>query len=351
MIETASKSKPGRRAWGLPYRAVTTALPTLRLAAVGAATFVCLSVAWAQGEPAPADAEAEARTQRRAVLLLRVYDRDQDGVLSSTEYPTTFPARFERLDKDGSGTLSAAELAALVGKGPKEDERRRRGRFDRLLRSLDANEDGALSKEEWSRSSRRLPSDLFASLDKNKDGVISADELAEAQRRVGGTWRGRAAESLVRRFDKDGDRRISKAEWLSRADLFDKLDADHDGFLSLEELSPAGPNRSRLDFDPARMIAGWMKRYDKNKDGKIAKAEYPDARRFAEFDDDRDGFLTPEELRETFNKRMREREYDTVERYDRNGDGKVTPAEYTGPAGRFRRLDRNGDGVIDGQDR
>lgn len=36
--------------------------------------------------------------------------------------------------------------------------------------------------------------------------------------------------------------------------------------------------------------------------------------------------------------------------HDKNGDGKITPAEYTRGKERFRRLDRNGDGVITSDD-
>jgi hypothetical protein len=37
-------------------------------------------------------------------------------------------------------------------------------------------------------------------------------------------------------------------------------------------------------------------------------------------------------------------------RYDKNGDGRITPDEFTGPESLFRRLDRDGDGAITAAD-
>jgi len=42
---------------------------------------------------------------------------------------------------------------------------------------------------------------------------------------------------------------------------------------------------------------------------------------------------------------------DFIERFDQNGDGKVTPAEFGGPLSAFRRADRNGDGAVTKADR
>ena len=42
---------------------------------------------------------------------------------------------------------------------------------------------------------------------------------------------------------------------------------------------------------------------------------------------------------------------DFVEKFDLNGDGKVTRAEFAGPRDAFRRADRNGDGAISRADR
>ena len=321
----------------------------LRYSRFGLLAALLVAAPWAVGEGGKKD-EAQQRMMRRAKLLVRNLDKDGDGGLSSEECPKRIADVFARLDRDGNGTLSAPELTTLVGKGP--DERQGpRGRWYRFVRSLDTNKDGFVSKDEWKASRRPLSDSMFTRLDADEDGKLSTDEWSTGSRRMGASWRGRAAGSLVRRFDKDLDGKIARDEWLARAEVFDKFDADGDGYLSRDELSPQGPRTVRFGLDADRMAEGWLRRFDQNKDGKIAAAEFKNERRFAEVDADKDGFLTPEEIRESFHKRMRESEYDTIERYDRNGDGKVTAAEYTGPAGRFRKLDRNGDGIIDRSDR
>ena len=52
---------------------------------------------------------------------------------------------------------------------------------------LDADKDGKLSLEEFSRieNRRRAPEEMFRSLDKNGDGCVTEDEL-QSQRRGGG---------------------------------------------------------------------------------------------------------------------------------------------------------------------
>ena len=49
-------------------------------------------------------------------------------------------------------------------------------------------------------------------------------------------------------------------------------------------------------------------------------------------------------------KRLRESRLGFFERFDLNGDGKVTREEFTGPASDFEAKDKNNDGVIDASD-
>ncbi|MDH3592096.1 MAG: EF-hand domain-containing protein, partial [Planctomycetota bacterium] len=289
------------------------------------------------------------RARGMAARILKRYDKDGDEKLSAEERPGDWND-LEGADGNGDGRLDRAELEKFFAKRFGGRRGRRGGRFGSLKR-LDSDGDGKITKKEWAASKRPLPGTLFQRLDEDKDGVISARELQRAEKRAGGSWRGRAAEALMRRFDRNGDKKIDVKEWLARRELFDKLDADADGFLTTDELSPKGPREGAFDPASSDKASRLLQRHDKDKDGKLSAVEFPDERRFKEMDSDGDGVLTADELREAMDKRQRELEYDVIERYDRNGDGQVSRSEFTGPARVFDRLDRNKDGVVDAKDR
>ena len=96
--------------------------------------------------------------------------------------------------------------------------------------------------------------------------------------------------------------------------------------------------------------AAFLQRFDKNRDGKVSKGEFPHERRFAEIDADGDDTLSETEIKDAMDKRQREAAYGLFERLDLDWDGKITREEFTGSAAAFERLDRNNDGVIDKAD-
>lgn len=86
-------------------------------------------------------------------------------------------------------------------------------------------------------------------------------------------------------------------------------------------------------------------RFDRNGDGIVTRAEFPaDATLFDQLDLNRDGGLTRSEVAQALPDRS------SAERlargYDRNGDGVISRNEFPGNDNAFNRLDRNGDGVL-----
>ncbi len=106
----------------------------------------------------------------------------------------------------------------------------------------------------------------------------------------GAGWHGgRGIDRLLERFDADRDGELSQAELdASRKDLVEKYDTDKDGKLSLSEFE-----RLWLDVKRRRMV-----------------------RSFQYIDEDGDAMITVEEFLKPYS--------DTIERMDRDGDGKIS---------------------------
>jgi Ca2+-binding EF-hand superfamily protein len=167
-----------------------------------------------------------------------------------------------------------------------------------------------------------------------------------------GKHREHAARAFLKRLaemDTNKDKQVSRDEFLTGTmKRFDAVDANHDGFVTKEEIQAAVKDLGGQVFG----------KVDKNGDGKIGKDEFPGKpERFAALDKNGDGFLTKEELQAAGDK-IRERLGDRKPgeriwgRLDTNNDGKVSRDEFQiGMTQVFSLLDRNGDGVISKADR
>jgi Ca2+-binding EF-hand superfamily protein len=157
--------------------------------------------------------------------------------------------RFKRLDVNGDGVISMADLLAVS---------------DRRVKLMDGNGDGVITRAELmaylqQRATRRTAK-RFARLDRNGDGKISRAEAGEAG------WQ------RIARSDADGDKAVTRRElsahmagrakrWQVR--IFQRFDSNKDGRISRGE---------RIAVTTAR-----FKRLDSNADGNISRTEFGDA--------------------------------------------------------------------------
>ncbi|CAK7261099.1 MULTISPECIES: EF-hand domain-containing protein [unclassified Shinella] len=102
-----------------------------------------------------------------------------------------------------------------------------------ILQRLDANNDGAVSRDEIVAARAKL----FARLDVNSDGVIDQDEtemLRDAIMDRATAMQARLGNQM-RRLDTSGDGKVSRDEFRARTLFFDLADRDGDGKLSAAE--------------------------------------------------------------------------------------------------------------------
>ena len=107
--------------------------------------------------------------------MMARYDSDKDGKVSLTEYEAGRQMMFQRLDADGNGTLTFAELDAAgqkMGTDPRAQMMMKR--ID-ALKAADANGDQAVSADEY----KAAADTEFKTLDKNADGFLTEDEMPQ----------------------------------------------------------------------------------------------------------------------------------------------------------------------------
>ena len=165
-------------------------------------------------------------------------DSNNDGVLTQSEFNSGRDALFARLDADHDGQLSREEMHAQRG-----EHRGRRGGHrgghpggppGGGFEGADANNDGNITREEF----LARPIQMFERLDANHDGVISASERPQRPERGerGGDDGPRGERGDRPNPDTDGNGTISRAEFTAMGTgMFDRLDANNDGRVTREE--------------------------------------------------------------------------------------------------------------------
>ena len=167
---------------------------------------------------------------------------------------------------------------------------------------------------------------------------------------------GNKASYVLGRFDTNGDKVITKAEFLASADeRFAAMDMDGNKSISLAEFLQRYQDYKQAH---AQHHQASFTEQDNNNDGKISQAEYLQAAQkhaelmFSKKDQDGDKQLSPAELHNASKPaKMLSGEEHTPEKVfakiDSNGDQQITPAEYSASRLQwFAEMDKDADGKI-----
>jgi Ca2+-binding EF-hand superfamily protein len=98
---------------------------------------------------------------------------------------------------------------------------------------------------------------------------------------------------FAKAFDTNSDGKVSKDEFLAKRPIFDKIDANHDGTVTADEVKamPAVSAKGGTG-------SGFVAHFDADKDGKVTTSEY-DAKRakfFDSLDKNKDGMIDQSEF-------------------------------------------------------
>jgi Ca2+-binding EF-hand superfamily protein len=212
-------------------------------------------------------------------------------------------------------------LTLLVGSG---EARAQQFNIRETFQNLDANNDTVIDLDEVPEEGRAAFDRLLAKGDANKNGKLEADEFRTLALKLRALAQGGSglAGQRFKAMDKDGDGKVSKAEFTGPELLFQRLDTDKDGFVTTEEAlnafkaqgkptapepaagEPKAPAEPAKDSPKARRAAllERLKAMDKDGDGSISKAEFTGREAlFTRLDTDEDGTLSRDEVRKPQN--------------------------------------------------
>lgn len=228
---------------------------------------------------------------------------------------------FER----GEGWRGPRRHAHKMKRGKRKGFRRK---LKRLVK-LDVNKDGTVTQQEF--LSRREK--MFTFLDQDADGRLTPTEIVRPMKDRQ-NWK---AERRIKRFDKNGDGRVTRQEVLDHVKArFAQHDLDGDGKITKDDLPPKmgkGKWRDR--------VKGWFGK------GHLDRVEKRANRRFDKMDANGDGVVDKAEVLERTTSRVEFRQRKRMHRLDINKDGSVTQQEFmTKAQKRFALWDLDDSGAI-----
>lgn len=124
---------------------------------------------------------AMADHHRGGPAMLETVDANADGAISKDEVDAHRAEKFLSADANGDNLVSASEFEAFT---IAERERKMAERKAKRFAKLDANGDGMISADEHAAADDKRVDRMFDRMDKDDDGVISTAELEAAKEKM-----------------------------------------------------------------------------------------------------------------------------------------------------------------------
>ena len=177
--------------------------------------------------------------------------------------------------------------------------------------------------------------------------TVRVEDVAEDAPGGRGTMQNR-----FRAMDRDGDGRITRAEWRGSLQSFRVHDWNNDNVLSGDEVRVGGARAGGEDpdFAPNRTWPNdWTQqrftRLDLDRNGRISREEWPfEFEAFVRADRNRDGTLSQTEF--VGSPDFDDDRADQFDYLDLNGNNRIERSEWHGSAEAFQWLDRDNNGVL-----
>lgn len=157
--------------------------------------------------------------------VLQRFDKNKDGLIVPREWKTD-RTEFNLRDKDNNGQLGADELDSRLNEKSLHPVSNLNP--DVIIEKFDKNGNGKLERSEIPGGNQGN----FGRVDRDDDGEVSRDELGMVLAYQAKNQMSAIGADFIRRFDFDGDGKVSRSEFPGAAGVFKRLDANGDGLVS-----------------------------------------------------------------------------------------------------------------------
>ena len=256
-------------------------------------------------------------------------------------------AQAEPADRQTRGGEFRAEMRALIagdGLGADDLTRLMQERSQARFSTLDADEDGVVSLEEFLAATDERSQARFERMSPNEDGIVT-----RSGRKGWGRHHGEAPRAQGQR-ERSSLTPEQRAERLSEraAEQFARLDTDGDGAISPEEFEAGLQARGERFAERRQERAERRQQRAERRSEVPAEVRQMRAQLRALL---RDGMNL-----ESYSGLMRERATARFEALDADGNGELTVEEFTASVADraqrlFARMDANDDGIVNREDR